>query len=76
VANILQSLAQGVHITVTQRDLDTFIDPASRARIGAAAAQLTGADAVSQQIAQTRDTALLVIGGVVVLGLFVWYLNT
>jgi hypothetical protein len=44
----LADLAPRIH--VTQADLDQFIDPASRARIGAAVSQLTGADAVVQQV--------------------------
>lgn len=63
------------HITVTQQDLDRFIDPASRARIGAAAAQLTGADAVVQQVNESASRVLYgilaVIGGIAL----AWWLS-
>lgn len=69
----LGSLIRVPQIHVTQKDIDTFIDPASRARIGATAAQLTGAAAVQQQLEESTNTVLyVVLGSILVIGVAWW----
>jgi hypothetical protein len=69
----LKKLIPQIHIT--QRDLDSFIDPASRARVGAAAAQITGAAAVQQQIDRSTNIAVYAAVGIVGAVLLVWYVT-